>query len=106
VWSIMQLEKTGFARNRWARLRVDLRDCFVTVAAALDCAELHGVRAQLFNFPRCTVPPHYRDRAPASISDWKRKYMPPCDGCRERDACCGFFEWHPDDEATREVRPL
>jgi His-Xaa-Ser system radical SAM maturase HxsC len=106
VWSIMQLEKAGFAKNRWAQLRVDHRQCFDTIAAALDCAELHGVRAQLFNFPRCTVPAHYRDRAPASISDWKRKYMPACAGCREREGCCGYFEWHPDEEAMQEVRPL
>ena len=106
VWSIMQLERTGFARNRWAQLRVDHRRCFETIAAALDCAELHGIRAQLFNFPRCTVPAQYRDRAPASISDWKRKYMPACAGCGEREACCGYFEWHPDDEAMQEVRPL
>lgn len=106
VWSIMQLENIGFAKNRWGQLRVDHRRQFAPIAAALDFAALHGVAAQLFNFPRCTVPEPYRDQAPASISDWKRKYMPACDDCRERAKCCGFFEWHPDSEALQGVSPL
>ena len=106
VWSIMQLENTGFAKNRWGQLRVDHRTHFAPIAAALDFAALHGVAAQLFNFPRCTVPEPYRDQAASSISDWKRKYMPACDTCRERDECCGFFEWHPDSEALQGVSPL
>jgi His-Xaa-Ser system radical SAM maturase HxsC len=106
VWSIMQLECTGFAKNRWRDLFVDHAADFGPVAAALDTAFLHGVRAQLFNFPRCTVPAPYRHVAVASISDWKRKYTPACAGCREQDRCCGFFEWHPDDEALMGVRPL
>jgi His-Xaa-Ser system radical SAM maturase HxsC len=105
-WSIMQLENIGFAKNRWTQLYVDHRLNFDPVAAALDCAALHGVPARLFNFPRCSVPEPYRPQAAVSISDWKRKYMPPCTACREREQCCGFFEWHPDEEATGGVTPL
>jgi His-Xaa-Ser system radical SAM maturase HxsC len=106
VWSIMQLEHTGFARNRWPELYVRHHEDFAPVATALEQATLFGVPAQLFNFPRCTVPEPYRDLAVASISDWKRKYMPACTGCREREQCCGFFEWHPDDDALAGVSPL
>ncbi len=105
AWSIMQLEHIGFARNRWRELYVDHARDFGSIAAALDHAKLHGVPARLFNFPRCTVPAPYRYLAAASISDWKRKYMVACDGCREREACAGFFEWHPD-AATEGVHPL
>ena len=106
AWSIMQLEHIGFAKGRWATLFVDHRGCFEPIAAALDHALLHGVRAQLFNFPRCTVPLAYRDLAIASISDWKQKYAPACGDCRERERCSGFFEWHPDEEARMAVTPL
>jgi His-Xaa-Ser system radical SAM maturase HxsC len=106
AWSIMQLEHIGFARGRWREQFVDHRRHFAPIAAALDLAALHGVRAQLFNFPRCTVPDAYRRYAIASISDWKRKYAGACGGCRERQACSGFFEWHPDEEAELMVRPL
>ncbi|MEG3085630.1 His-Xaa-Ser system radical SAM maturase HxsC [Sphingomonas sp. PB2P12] len=106
AWSIMQLEHVGFAKNRWPALFFDHSRRFAPIAAALDQALLHGVQAQLFNFPRCTVPPAYRDLAIASISDWKRKFTPACDNCREQAKCSGFFEWHPDEEASMSVRPL
>lgn len=106
VWSIMQLENIGFAKNRWPQLYVDHSRQFGPIAAALDWAALHGAPAQLFNFPRCTVPEAYRPQAAASISDWKRKYMPACASCRERAACCGFFEWHPHEDALQGVSPL
>ncbi|MBB3348392.1 His-Xaa-Ser system radical SAM maturase HxsC [Sphingomonas sp. BK069] len=97
TWSIMQLENIGFARARWHELYVDHTDRFQPVADALDLAALHGVRCSLFNFPRCTVPADYREQAPASISDWKRRYAPACTGCNEQANCCGFFEWHPEE---------
>ena len=106
AWSIMQLEHIGFAKGRWRDLLLDHRQDFGPIAAALDHALLHGVRAQLFNFPRCTVPVAYRRLAIASISDWKRKYATGCGKCVERDACTGFFEWHPDEEAEAMVSPL
>jgi His-Xaa-Ser system radical SAM maturase HxsC len=106
VWSIMQLENTGFAKNRWRDLYVDHASDFNEVAAALDQAALRGLQARLFNFPRCTVPAAYRSYTASSISDWKRKYMPACAACRERELCCGFFEWHPDAQAKAGVRPL
>lgn len=104
-WSIMQLENIGFAKNRWSNLYVDHRRHFEEIATAIDAAQMRHVPVRLFNFPRCTVPTHYRDLAPASISDWKRKYSPACDGCTEREACAGFFEWHPDADLVG-VKPL
>lgn len=106
VWSIMQLEHIGFARNRWQKLYVDHRRDFAPIAEAIDLATLHGVSAQLFNFPRCTVPEPFRELAVASISDWKRKYAAVCEPCRERDQCCGYFEWHPCEQAEGAVRPI
>lgn len=106
AWSIMQLERIGFARNRWASLFVDHGRDFGPVGAALDVALLHGVRAQLFNFPRCTVPEPWRHLARASISDWKRRYAEACAPCAERDLCSGFFEWHPIEHAEAGVMPL
>jgi His-Xaa-Ser system radical SAM maturase HxsC len=105
AWSIMQLEHVGFARNRWHQLYQDHSRDFAPIAAALDQARLHGVPARLFNFPRCTVPAPYRHLAAVSISDWKRKYLPECQTCTERDQCTGFFEWHPT-TATEGVHPL
>lgn len=106
AWSIMQLENIGFAKGRWSNLYVDHRHDFVPIGAALTHATLHGVAAQLFNFPRCTVPGNYRKYAIASISDWKRKFATACAGCREQSRCSGFFEWHPGDHAELCAEPL
>lgn len=106
AWSIMQLENIGYARNRWHELFVDHGEDFSPIAAALDHAQLHGVPARLFNFPRCTVPPAYRPLAAASISDWKRKFVPACAACSVQDECCGFFEWHPEEAAIGAARPF
>jgi His-Xaa-Ser system radical SAM maturase HxsC len=105
VWSIMQLENIGFARNRWLELYVDHSRNFGPIGEALSLAVLHGVNARLFNFARCTVPAPFREYAPASISDWKRRYADACAGCSERGRCSGFFEWHPDPNAVG-VTPL
>jgi His-Xaa-Ser system radical SAM maturase HxsC len=106
AWSIMQLENIGFAKGRWRDLFVRHDLNFGPIASALDLASSRGVRAQLFNFPRCTVPPAYRPFAIASISDWKNKVMPACSTCSERNQCAGFFEWHPDEDAIAAIKPL
>jgi His-Xaa-Ser system radical SAM maturase HxsC len=105
AWSIMQLENIGFARNRWRDLYFDHAADFKPIAAAIDTAVLHDVPVRLFNFARCGVPLPYRPYAAASISDWKRRYMPACAECSERTACSGFFEWHPDSLMTK-VQPI
>jgi His-Xaa-Ser system radical SAM maturase HxsC len=94
-WSIMQLENIGYAKNRWHQLYVDHQQQFDPIAAAIDRVQMRRMAVRLFNFPRCTVPAQYRHLAPASISDWKRKFSDECAPCSERDACSGFFEWHP-----------
>lgn len=106
TWSIMQLENTGFAKNRWGLLYFDHASDFTPLANALNVAQVHGIQARLFNFPLCTVPSNYRHLAPASISDWKRKYAPACQSCRAIDRCSGFFEWHPADALMKGVRPI
>ena len=105
-WSIMQLENIGFAKNRWQELLFDHSADFAPVAQALDLCGLRAIRAHLFNFPLCTVPKNYRHLAPASISDWKRKFAQACGGCSARDDCSGFFEWHPQSGLMEKVRPL
>ena len=105
-WSIMQLENIGFAKNRWTRLHYDHSLDFAPIARALNVAQLHGINAKLFNFPLCTVPHNYRHAAPASISDWKRKFAPACGTCRAQDRCSGFFEWHPQVGLMEKVSPL
>lgn len=106
TWSIMQLENIGYARRRWNELRFDHTQSFSAIGEAVDYAHLMGIDVRLFNFPRCTVPPIYRDLAATSISDWKQRFGHACDSCLEKKVCSGFFEWHPKDEIDTKVSPL
>jgi His-Xaa-Ser system radical SAM maturase HxsC len=100
-WAIMQLERIGFAKNRWNELFFDNSASFSEIAKAIDIAKLSNVPVLLYNFPLCTVPSAYRELAPATISDWKNKYLPACDGCSLRSSCGGFFEWHSEQAYSR-----
>lgn len=102
-WAIMQLENIGFARNRWRELFFDHSTDFDAIANAIDLARLHGIKTTLYNFPLCTVPAPYRRFAPSTISDWKRRFEPRCDGCIGKRHCGGFFEWHPDDASYEKL---
>lgn len=96
TWAIMQLENIGYGRMNWEKLFLDTSKDFSLVARAIDIARGRGIAATLYNFPLCTVPTGYRQFAPSTISDWKRKYLSVCDGCRSRSDCGGFFAWyHP-----------
>lgn len=107
VWAIMQLERIGYARMNWDSLFSDTSRTFGPIGMALRISETAGVLVSLYNFPRCTVPEEFRHVAAASISDWKRKYLPVCRNCAEQDRCGGFFEWQPEGKKTFEgVRPL
>jgi His-Xaa-Ser system radical SAM maturase HxsC len=95
-WAIMQLENIGFGRANWQRLFFDHSRDFTMIGRAFDIALARGIDARLYNFPLCSIPQTYRAYAPPTISDWKRKYLPICTECAMRDACSGYFEWHPD----------
>lgn len=94
TWAIMQLENIGYGRMNWDRLFFDSSRAFGPVGAAIDVAQASGIAAALYNFPLCTVPEAYRRYAHASISDWKRRYLQPCEDCELRDGCGGFFAWY------------
>ena len=105
-WAIMAMEPIGYAKANRDALYFDHSAFPEPLIAALSLAELSGVAGQLFNFPRCTIPESHRRFCTDSISDWKKKYLDVCDGCSERESCCGFFEWYSDDWSWSGVRPL
>jgi len=102
-WAIMQLEHFGFGKANWDKLFFDNSADFSNLAQALDTAKAKNLPAKLYNFPLCTVPEPFRTQAPATISDWKQKYLEECQGCELKGICSGFFEWYP---ATKGFRHL
>jgi His-Xaa-Ser system radical SAM maturase HxsC len=106
TWAIMAMEPIGYARANWHRLFFDHSIFPEPIAGALDISALKSVHTALFNVPRCTMPPEYRHYCADSISDWKKKYLPECGLCTERDACSGFFEWYNPKVAWSSIAPI
>ncbi|MGV1951065.1 His-Xaa-Ser system radical SAM maturase HxsC [Agrobacterium vitis] len=94
IWAIMQLENIGYGRMNWAHSFKDTSMDFDQLRRAVNLAMGRGLQTLLYNFPLCTIPPQYRHLAPATISDWKSKFLDPCETCSLRSTCGGFFEWY------------
>jgi len=90
----MAMEPIGYARANWHRLFFDHSVFPQPIVNALEISALQDFRCHLYNVPRCTIPAPYRHFCVDSISDWKKKYLPECGRCTERDLCPGFFEWY------------
>jgi His-Xaa-Ser system radical SAM maturase HxsC len=102
-WAVMQLEPIGFGRMNWDALFYDNSVDFEPIASAMNIALARGLDVALFNFPLCTVPDAYRKYAPATISDWKQKFLEHCTGCSLRPRCGGFFEWYDPDRGFAQL---
>lgn len=106
VWSIMQLEKIGFAKIGWELKFEDTSLFFDFIEDALMIAKACGINAQLFNFPICTVPKEYQALCVDSISDWKKRYLTACDSCSAKTTCCGFFEWYNESDGFKNIKGM
>lgn len=105
-WALMHLEYRGYAKANWGDLFVDTGRRLGPLRTAAAIAEVAGLSLELFNFPRCTLPPDLRRLAVPSISDWKQAFPAACSGCRERAACGGFFTWQADRHGFTGVHAL
>ena len=105
-WAIMAMEPTGFAKAHLKQLIFDHSIAPQPIHRALDLAKLLNIQARLFNFPLCTIGEHYRNHCAKSISDWKQKYLDPCNHCSQKVHCCGFFEWYGPNSAWENINPI
>ena len=105
-WAIMALEPIGFAKANYKELFFDHSVAKFPIQNSLDIAEANFIRAQLYNFPLCTLDKKYRDKCAKSISDWKNKYIDNCFKCDFKDDCCGFFEWYNEKWSWEKISPI
>ena len=105
-WALMGMEPVGYARANWKQLFFDHSVFPRPIVNALEISALRDLSCRLYNVPRCTVPEDYRSYCVDSISDWKKKYLPVCDGCSERELCGGFFEWYNASAAWSQIKPI
>ena len=90
VWST-QLEQIGFARIDWETKFEDTSVFFDFVADALLISQACGLKAQLFNFPHCTVPEIHRSACVDSIADWKKNISTNARGVQNRKPAVAFL---------------
>lgn len=105
-WSIMGIEPIGYALANKKTIFVDYSIFKEPLLDAIANADALELPTKIFNTPRCCVDPSIRSHTTKSISDWKRKYLPICDTCSEKDECTGFFEWTNEEWIPSEVRPI
>lgn len=89
--SLMGLELTGFARANLDAIWIDPADYQDQLAEAVEILVMAGMTPIIFNHQLCLLRPELRKYAVKSISDWKREYMPECEGCIEAHRDCGGF---------------
>jgi His-Xaa-Ser system radical SAM maturase HxsC len=106
IWAIMAMEPIGYALPNWRQLFFDHSLFPQPLVNALEISALKEIPCRLYNVPRCTIPAPYRRYCADSISDWKKKYLPACGTCREREICTGFFEWYGPTVAWAGISPI
>jgi len=93
-WAIMQLERIGFAKNRWETQFIDHSSDIEILENSVSRVAQTGMEVALYNVPSCTVSQKLRPYLRQSISDWKKNFPEDCETCRLKSTCSGFFTWH------------
>lgn len=104
--ALMGCEPIGFALANRSLCEVDLGRWHAEIKAGLQMLHWRQVPALLMNVPLCAVPDALRSYARQSISDWKQVYADECEGCVEKDRCCGLFAWHERGWKPAPVMPI
>jgi len=89
--ALMGLELMGYARPNLELLWMDPAEYQEPLAAAVHSLDRAGLTVSIYNSQLCVMAPELWPFAKSSISDWKRLYLPECDGCAVRHQCGGFF---------------
>jgi His-Xaa-Ser system radical SAM maturase HxsC len=90
--ALMGLEITGFTRANLEELWIEPDVFQKELQEAVSILSRASIRTSIYNLQRCLLPQTLWPFAVKSISDWKNKYYPECEGCSERQMCGGFFE--------------
>jgi hypothetical protein len=70
---------------------VDPIDFGERLAEAVQHLHRRNMNVSVYNLPYCLLPERTWPFARDSISDWKKTYLPVCDGCVKRAECSGVF---------------
>ena len=92
--AIMGMEPQGYAKARYDELTLLPREAAKEIDLACSILSSAGIHVSVYNRPLCHLEPRTRRFAVDSISDWKKEFLPDCQGCSLKSQCSGFFFSH------------
>ena len=90
--ALMGLEITGFTRANLESLWIEPEEYSFYLTKAVQILKYYKIKTSIYNLQRCLLPQNLWPIAIKSISDWKNKYYPECEGCIQKPNCGGFFD--------------
>lgn len=89
--AFMGQEIIGEALRNYSDIWIEPSEYVALLNRAVMNLHTSGMNVSIYNIPLCILPESCWPFARQSISDWKQCYVPCCESCQRRDACCGFF---------------
>lgn len=89
--SLMGLEYTGYTIKNADQVWIDPVEMAQHLSEATLFLASAGLNVSIFNLTQCVLPECIWTFARKSISDWKNRFEPFCDGCALKNDCCGLF---------------
>ena len=89
--AFMAMEDIGYTIKNRDLIWIEPLDYMPQLQQAVQYLSQLEFDVSLFNLPLCLLPECLRPFAKQSISDWKNKFLPLCDKCSLKLACCGLF---------------
>jgi His-Xaa-Ser system radical SAM maturase HxsC len=89
--AFMGMEITGLCLDNITELWIDPIEYSKSLRTAVLQLNRQLMNVSIYNLPRCLLHEDLRSFARQSISTWKNIYLPICEGCFEKEECCGVF---------------
>ncbi|HEX2950191.1 MAG TPA: His-Xaa-Ser system radical SAM maturase HxsC [Armatimonadota bacterium] len=89
--AFMGMETTGLAWEHLDTVWVDPPEYMENLQRAVQHLHQRRLHVSIYNIPKCLLPRELWKFSRDSISDWKKGFLPGCEGCVEHDNCSGIF---------------
>jgi His-Xaa-Ser system radical SAM maturase HxsC len=89
--AFMAMETSGVACANLDEVWVEPADCRDALEKAVLFLHQRMMKVSIYNLPFCLLSERVHPFARDSISDWKKTFLPECEGCGKKPSCGGFF---------------
>jgi His-Xaa-Ser system radical SAM maturase HxsC len=89
--SFIGMEMLGSALKNSKDIWVDYQEIGANLKESLLKLLAYGIHVNIYNIPLCKVDEKLRPLCSKSISDYKVRYLPECEICKEKNNCGGIF---------------